>query len=68
MAEGLIVFIYCGYRRVGGYPAMAPSFRPLGETFGGWVASFRLQIFDAAGDLGRRGQAVEHEEPADDRT
>ena len=48
--------------------AMAPCFRPLGETFGGRVASVRLQIFYAAGDLGRRGQAVEHEEPADDRT
>ena len=49
------------------FPAMAPCFRPLGETFGGRVASVRLQIFYAAGDLGRRGQAVEHEEPADDR-
>ena len=27
IAEELTVFIYCGYRRVGGYPAMAPCFQ-----------------------------------------
>ena len=48
IAEGLTVFIYCGYRRAGGYPAMAPCFRfsggypamaPFSPALGcGWMA------------------------------